>query len=96
MAMIYKHNVSVFQNTKGAIVVKRDDEGKFNHANVDELYKTVVALGKKLKAEVKLYKPQANGDTPLLFSDRYGNPYIALLPAKEAPSAVKVTVQKLA
>lgn len=91
MAMIYKHNVSVFQNTKGVLVVKRDDEGKFNHDNVEELYTTMKALGKKLKAEVKVYKPQASGDTPLLFSDRYGNPYIALLPAKEAPSKTKVT-----
>lgn len=90
MAMIYKHNVSVFQNTKGRIVVKRDDEGKFNSENVDELYQQVVAIGKKLKAEVAVYKPQSNGDTPLLFSDRYGNPYIALLPAKEAPSKVRI------
>lgn len=93
MAMIYKHNVSVFQNTKGAIVVKRDDQGQFNHENVEELYKTVVALAKKMKVEAKIYKPQANGDTPLLFSDRYGNPYIALLPAKEAPSKVKSIVK---
>jgi CRISPR/Cas system CMR-associated protein Cmr1 (group 7 of RAMP superfamily) len=92
--MIYKHNVSVFQNTKGVLVVKRDDEGKFNHDNVEELYKTMKELAKKHKIEMKVYKPQASGDTPLLFSDRYGNPYIALLPAKEAPSKVKV--QKLA
>jgi hypothetical protein len=29
-------------------------------------------------------------------ADRWGKPYIALLPERKAPGAVKVTVQKLA
>lgn len=94
MAMIYKYNVSIFQNTKGAITVKRDDEGNYNANNAADLYKKMVELGKKLKSEVRIYKPKADGNTPLLFSDRYGNPYLALLPAREAPTG-EVSVKKV-
>lgn len=95
MAMIYKFNVSIFQNTKGAITVKRDDDGAFNANNVSELYKKMVELGKKMKAEVRIFKPKADGNTPLLFADRYGNPYLALLPAREAPTGDAVSVKKV-
>jgi hypothetical protein len=91
MAMIYKGKVSIFQNTKGQITVKRDDEGNFSADNVDELYSKMLEFSKKLKAEIKAYKPEANANTPVLLADRYGNPYIALLKESKAPSKVKVT-----
>lgn len=91
MAMIYKGKVSIFQNTKGQITVKRDDEGNFSADNVDELYAKMLEFSKKLKAEIKAFKPEANANTPVLLSDRYGNPYIALLKESKAPSKVKVT-----
>lgn len=94
MAKIYQGNVSVFSNTKNELVVKADDDGKFSHENVAELYTTMVALGKKHKMTVRVYKPEATGDTPVLMTDRYGKPYIALLPERKAPS--KVVVTKLA
>jgi hypothetical protein len=97
MAKIYQGKVSVYSDSKNRVVVKPDDSGSFDMNNVSELYKTMVALGKKHKLEVKVYKPEASGDTPLLLSDRWGKPYIALLPASQAPGAVTVVkVQKLA
>lgn len=95
MAMIYKFNVSIYQNTKGAITVKRDDTGNYNANNAADLYKKMLELGKKLKAEVRIFKPKADGNTPLLFADRYGNPYLALLPAREAPTGDTVSVKKV-
>jgi hypothetical protein len=91
MAMIYKGKVSVFQNTKKDIVVKPDAEGNFSADNVDELYKVMVKLGKELKANVRVYKPDANGNSPVLLADRFGKPYVALLLESKAPSKVKVT-----
>ncbi len=98
MAKIYQGQVSVFSNSNNQLVVKPDVEGKFSHVNVAELYKTMLTLGKKHKMEVRVFKPEneANCDTPLLMADRWGKPYIALLPERKAPGAVKVTVQKLA
>lgn len=99
MAKIYQGQVSVFSNANNQLVVKSDAEGKFSHANVAELYKTMLALGEKHKMEIRVFKPEnetANCDTPVLMADRWGKPYIALLPERKAPGAVKVTVQKLA
>lgn len=98
MAKIYQGQVSVYTNSNNQLIVKPDVEGKFSHANVAELYKTMLTLSKKHKMEVRVFKPEneANCDTPLLMADRWGKPYIALLPERKAPGAVKVTVQKLA
>lgn len=96
MAKIYQGKVSVYSNSKQQLVVKPDDSGKFDSNNVAELYKTMLTLGKKHKMEVRVFKPEQGGDTPVLMADRWGKPYIALLPERKAPGAVKVTVQKLA
>jgi len=98
MAKIYQGKVSVYSNSNNQLVVKPDVDGKFDHTNVVELYKTMLAISKKNKMAVKVFKPEneANCDTPLLMADRWGKPYIALLPERKAPGAVKVTVTKLA
>lgn len=94
MAKIYQGKVSVYSNDKNQLVVKPDDEGKFDCNNTAELYKTMVQLGKKHKMEVRVFKPETGGDTPVLMADRWGKPYIALLPERKAPS--KATITKLA
>ena len=91
MAKIYNGNVSIIKNLKGQITVSPDAEGKFSAANVQELYETMVKLGKKHKAECRFYKPEAGGDTPILFADRWGKPYVAVLPARKAPGETTVT-----
>jgi hypothetical protein len=97
MAKIYQGKVSVFSNTKNQLIVKPDDEGNFSQENVAELYTTMLTLGKKNKMEVKVYKPEAGGDTAILLSDRWGKPYVSVLPARKAPSdTVVIKVQKLA
>ena len=96
MAKIYQGKVSVFANSNKQLVVKPDDTGKFDSTNTAELYKTMCELGKKHKMEVRVFKPEQGGDTPVLMTDRWGKPYVALLPERKAPGAVKVTVQKLA
>jgi hypothetical protein len=96
MAKIYQGKVSVFANSNKQLVVKPDDAGKFDMNNVAELYSTMVTLGKKHKMEVRVFKPEQGGDTPVLMTDRWGKPYVALLPERKAPGMAKVTVQKLA
>jgi hypothetical protein len=98
MAQIYKGTVSIVKNTKDEIVVKKDPEGQFSHDNAAELYNTMMELGKKHKLPVRIFKPKPNGDTALLFADKYGNPYVAYLPSDESPGKVTVrrTVTKLA
>lgn len=94
MAKIYQGKVSVYSNSKNQLVVRPDSNGNFTQDNIQELYKTMCQLGKKHKLEVRVFRPEQGGDTPVLMTDRYGKPYIALLPERKAPG--KVTVQKLA
>lgn len=99
MAKIYKGQVSVYTNSNNQLIVKADVEGKFSHENVKELYKTMCQLAKDHKMEVRVFKPEQLGDTPVLMADRWGKPYIALLPERKAPGALTTTkpaVQKLA
>jgi hypothetical protein len=93
MAKIYQGKVSVYADTKKRITIKADVDGKFDMTNVVELYTTVQKLAKQHKLEVKVYKPKANGDTPIIMTDSWGKPYLAVLPAREAPSAVVRTVK---
>lgn len=92
MAKIYKGKVSIYANTKGEAVVKRDENGQFDFETVSELYKTMIKVAKDNKLTPRVFKPEAAGDTPVLMADRWGNPYLALLPAqKVAGPVVKVT-----
>ena len=99
MAKIYNGTVSIIKNLKGQITVQQDVEGKFSQANAQELYDTMLKLGKKHKAECRFFKPEAGGDAAVLMADRWGKPYVAVLPARKAPGETTVTrpaVQKLA
>lgn len=99
MAKIYNSTVSIIKNLKGQITIQPDVQGKFSQANVQELYDTMVQLGKQHKAECRFFKPEQLGDTPILFTDRWGKPYVAVLPARKVPSngtVTRPTVQKLA
>ena len=96
MAKIYQGKVSVFNNSKNELVVKADADGKFDSTNTAELYKTMCELGKKHKLTVRVFKPEQGGDTQVLMAERWGKPYVALLPERKAPGAVKLTLQKLA
>jgi hypothetical protein len=77
--------VSIVRNTKGEIALKKDAEGRFDATNVAECYGTLRELAKKLKAPINKYSLfQTDGGTePVLLANRYGNPYIALLPKAE-------------
>ncbi len=94
MAKIYQGKVSVWNNTSNQIIVKPDVNGEYSHENVAELYKTMLALGKKHKMDIRVYKPEQLGDTPVLMADRWGKPYIALLPERKVPGPLSTTKPK--
>jgi len=88
MARKYIGNVSVHTNTKGEIVLKRDPEGKWNATSVMALLSTVQELAKKHKLPINDYtiytpdKVDAKAKlAPVLLSNKWGAPFIALLPA---------------
>ena len=100
MAKIYEGNVSVLKNTKGKIVCKADSSGNFNSENVDALVKTMTEIGRREKAEVNFFIPEGTasdkGLTPMLLANRWGAPYVALLPQRDGTASVKAKPVKLA
>ena len=46
---LYNGNVSIWQNTKGRLVVEPDDDGAYNNENTTELYSKVDELADKLE-----------------------------------------------
>jgi len=100
MAKIYEGNVSVFQNTKGKIVIKADPEGQYNGENVNDLVKVMTEVGRARKAEVNFFIPEGKlGDknlTAMLLTNRWGQPYVAFLPERTGNTASKAKPIKLA
>ena len=97
-AKTFEGSVSIVKNTKGEIALKRDPEGKFNAGNATECYAKLTELGKKLKAPINKYSLFiADGGTePVMLANRFGNPYIALLPKRGDGNTKRSAVTKLA
>lgn len=97
-AKTFEDSVSIVKNTKGEIALKRDPEGKFNAGNATECYAKLTELGKKLKAPINKYSLFiADGGTePVMLANRFGNPYIALLPKRGDGNTKRNAVTKLA
>jgi hypothetical protein len=97
-AKTFEGGVSIVKNTKDEIALKRDPEGKFSASNSAECYQTMVTLSKKTKFPINKYSlfVVADGTEPVLLANRYGNPYIALLPKRGDGETKRGTVTKLA
>lgn len=93
----FEGKVSVVLNTKGEIALKRDSEGAWDASQARELHTKIVELAKQRKTGINQYSLwiAPNGTEPVLLANRYGNPYIALLPKRE-DSGPKQKVTKLA
>ena len=90
--------VSIVLNTKGEIALKRDPEGQFNAGNAAECYGTMQQLAKAHKAPINKYSllMVKGGTEPVMLANKFGNPYIALLPKRGDGQAKRSSVTKLA
>lgn len=97
-AKTFEGNVSVVLNTKGEIALKKDIEGKFSAENAAELYQTLTKLAKARKVSINKYSlfVTDGGTEAVLLANRYGNPYVALLPKRADGQAKRNAVTKLA
>jgi hypothetical protein len=99
----YDGKVSIIQNTKGTIVVEPDPAGDWSNDNVVECLAKMLSFGKKLDAEVKVFYGKGRKSGSLKTDkaeilqyiikgkdgepDRYGAPYMSLLPPKNGKSS---------
>ena len=86
---LFHGSVSVFQNTKGRLVLKADADGKYSNANARDLLKKMLELAKQHNAEPVIFygKGRTSGnpktDRVEIRPSRWkgGDPYLAMLPA---------------
>ena len=97
-AKTFEGSVSIVKNTKGEIALKKDAEGKFSADNAGECHAKMTELSKKLNSPINKYSLLiADGGTePVMLANRFGNPYIALLPKRGDGNGKKNAVTKLA
>jgi hypothetical protein len=85
MSKVFRGTVSVVQNTKGEIALKRDVDGQFSADNSVECNKLMHEFAKKLKAPINKYSywvPEGvdlKTAVPVLMADRFGNPRMTML-----------------
>jgi hypothetical protein len=93
---IYSGQASIVRNTKGEIALVRDAEGAFNATNAAECAAKMAQLAKSLKAPISKWAMfvAPGGKTPVMLANRWGAPYIALLPGDDAAPTKRV--EKLA
>jgi len=87
----YIGNVSIIKNTKNAITVKADAEGKYNQDNVGELYSAMQKHNKAIEGStLNAFTPEPNGKNlqPVLLSGRGNTPYLARLPEDSKKSGL--------
>ena len=97
-AKTFEGSVSIVKNTKDEIALKKDAEGKYTVANASECYAKMTELSKKLKFPINTYSlfVAKDGTEPVMLANRFGNPYIALLPKRGDGVGKKNSVTKLA
>ena len=93
--MAYRGNAAIRENRKGEIVLKPDVDGKYNAANVQACYDRIIAVSKSEKLKINEYTiftpKDAKGKLiPVMLPNPFGNPYIALLPERDAGKGKKL------
>lgn len=89
MAKVYEGRFGIKANTKGEIVLGKSAEGKYTAADAAAVLKRVQALAKEHKMVARVFKPNAKATEPVILADKWGNPYLALLPKREGAVAPK-------
>lgn len=80
----YIGNVSVFPHDKKTgektLKLRPDVEGAFSNENAAELRDTLRKLAKAHSRKDGIFNPDGKGSIPIILADRWGAPYMALLP----------------
>jgi hypothetical protein len=87
MAKVYEGRFGIKANSKGEVVLGKQIEGKFTAADAATVLKRVQAIAKEHKLVARVFKPDAKATEPVILADKWGNPYLALLPKREGASA---------
>jgi hypothetical protein len=81
----FSSTVSIVKNTRGEVALKKDPEGSFSAVNAAECYSQMLALSQRLGLPINKYSLYIveGGTECVLLANRYGNPYIGVLPKRD-------------
>ena len=82
MAKVYEGRFGIKANRKGEVVLGKLVDGKYTAGDAAVVLKRVQAIAKEQKLVARVFKPDAKGTEPVILADKWGNPYLALLPKK--------------
>tara|TARA_R100000329_G_scaffold118758_1_gene97818 strand:+ start:87 stop:398 length:312 start_codon:yes stop_codon:yes gene_type:complete len=96
----FEGKFSIYLNTVGKVVLKADEDGKFEAKDAKKAAEKVVSLAKELKAIPYFFAPEkpygTKGYSPVILH-KGGTPYIAILSDANKPSvSTRSKVVKLA
>ena len=83
MAKVYEGRFGIKANGKGEVVLGKLVDGKYSADDAAAVHKRVQALAKEHKLVARVFKPDAQGTEPVILADKWGNPYLALLPKRD-------------
>ena len=83
MARVYEGRFGIKSNAKNEVVLGKLVDGKYTADDAGTVLKRVQSLAKEHKLVARIFKPDAKGTEPVILADKWGNPYLALLPKKE-------------
>jgi len=89
MAKVYEGRFGIKANSKGEVVLGQLVDGKYTAEDAATVLKRVQALAKEHKLVARVFKPDAKATEPVILADKWGNPYLALLPKREGANAPK-------
>jgi hypothetical protein len=89
MAKVYEGRFGIKANRKGEVVLGKLVDGKYSADDAAVVLKKVQAIAKEHKLVARVFKPDAKGTEPVILADKWGNPYLALLPKKDGMAAPK-------
>ena len=89
MAKVYEGRFGIKANRKGEVVLGKLADGKYSADDAAVVLKRVQAIAKEHKLVARVFKPDAKGTEPVVLADKWGNPYLALLPKREGVNAPK-------
>lgn len=89
MAKVYEGRFGIKANRKGEVVLGKLADGKYSADDAAVVLKRVQAIAKEHKLVARVFKPDPKGTEPVILADKWGNPYLALLPKKDSVNAPK-------
>lgn len=91
MAKVYEGRLGIKPNGKGEVVLGKRVDGKYTAEDAQVVLKRVQALAKEKKLVARVFKPDPKGTEPVILADKWGNPYLAILPKREGVVAKRKT-----